>query len=85
MPKILLDFRGYVFYFYSKEDGEPIHVHVSKGKQSENCAKFWIKRDTIELAHNNARIPKKDLKLIYEYICNNREEIVFAWYQYFGM
>lgn len=85
MPKVLLDFRGYVFYFYSREDGEPIHVHVSKGKQSENCAKFWIKRDCVELAHNNGKIPKKDLKLIYEYICNNREEIVFTWYQYFGM
>lgn len=85
MPRVLLDFRGYVFYFYSREDGEPIHVHVSKGKQSENCAKFWIKRDCVELAHNNGKIPKKDLKLIYEYICNNREEIVFTWYQYFGM
>ncbi len=85
MPKVLLDFRGYVFYFYSKEDGEPIHVHVSKGRQSESCAKFWIKRDSVELAHNNGRIPKKDLKFIYEYICSNREEIVFAWYQYFGM
>ena len=85
MPRVLLDFRGYVFYFYSREDGEPIHVHISKGKQSENCAKFWIKRDSAELAHNNGRIPKKDLKLIYEYICSNREEIVFAWYQYFGI
>lgn len=59
MPRVLLDFRGYVFYFYSREDGEPIHVHVSKGKQSENCAKFWIKRDGVELAHNNGRIPKR--------------------------
>ena len=61
MPRVLLDFRGYVFYFYSREDGEPIHVHVSKGKQSENCAKFWIKRDCVELAHNNGKIPKNYL------------------------
>jgi hypothetical protein len=32
MPKTLLDFMGYKFYFWSREDGEPIHVHVSKGK-----------------------------------------------------
>lgn len=34
MPKVLLDFLGYTFYFYSNENGEPIHIHVSKGKPS---------------------------------------------------
>lgn len=84
MPRVLLDFRGYVFYFYSNEKGEPVHVHVSKGKQSESNAKFWIRRDTVEIEHNKANIPPKELKLIYEYICQNKEDIVFAWYQYFG-
>lgn len=83
MPKALLDFMGYAFY--SNEKGEPIHIHVSKGKPSDASAKFWIKRDGVELAHNNAKIPQKDLKRIYRYICSNREDIVFAWYQYFGM
>ncbi len=32
MPKSLLDFMGYVFYFWSNERNEPIHIHVSKGK-----------------------------------------------------
>lgn len=47
MPKALLDFLGYTFYFYSNENGEPIHIHVSKGKPSENSTKFWIKRDGV--------------------------------------
>ncbi|MCD8023145.1 MAG: DUF4160 domain-containing protein [Lachnospiraceae bacterium] len=84
LPRALLDFRGYSFFFYSKEDNEPVHIHVSKGKPSNNNAKFWIKRDGIELAHNDARIPKKDLKDIYEYLYSNKEDIIYAWYQFFG-
>ena len=51
VPKVLLDFLGYTFYFYSNENGEPIHIHVSKGRPSENSAKFWIKRDGVILEH----------------------------------
>lgn len=35
MPKALLDFMGYVFFFWSREDGEPPHVHVCKGAPSK--------------------------------------------------
>ncbi|MCC8126577.1 MAG: DUF4160 domain-containing protein, partial [Clostridiales bacterium] len=73
MPKVLLDFMGYTFYFYSREDGEPVHIHVSRGNPNECSAKFWIKRDGIELEHNKGNIPKKDLKRIQKYICANRE------------
>ena len=71
VPKVLLDFLGYTFYFYSNESGEPVHVHVSKGKPSENSTKFWIKRDGVELEHNKGNIPKSDLKKIQKYICAN--------------
>ncbi|MDD7740505.1 MAG: DUF4160 domain-containing protein [Fusicatenibacter sp.] len=27
---------GYTVYFWSNENGEPIHVHVSKGKPTPN-------------------------------------------------
>ena len=76
MPKVLLDFLGYTFYFYSNENGEPIHIHVSKGKPSNNSAKFWIKRNEI--------VPKSDLKKIQKYICANRAQIVNRWYEFFG-
>ena len=33
--KALLDFMGYVFFFWSREDGEPPHVHVCKGAPSK--------------------------------------------------
>ena len=84
MPKALLDFLGYSFFFWSRESGEPIHIHVSKGVPSKNCAKFWIKPDAVELAHNDAQIPPKELKKIRTYIATNTEEIITAWYRYFG-
>ncbi len=84
MPKALFDFMGYVFYFYSNENDEPVHIHVSKGKPSENSAKFWIRRNSIELEHNRGNIPQNDLKKIQQYICANRETIIARWYDYFG-
>ncbi len=85
MPKALLDFMGYTFYFYSNENGEPIHVHVSKGKPSENSTKFWIRRDSIELDNNKGGISQSDLKKIQKYICANRNLIISRWYSYFGL
>lgn len=75
---------GYTFYFFSNENDEPIHIHVSKGKPTENSTKFWIKRNSVELEHNNGNIPKNDLKKIQKYICANRAMIIARWYDHFG-
>lgn len=53
---------GYKFYFWSNENNESVHVHISKGKQTENSTKFWIKRNSVDLVHNNSNIPINDLK-----------------------
>jgi len=38
MPTVLR-VHGYRFYFFSREDREPPHVHV---EQAERYAKFWL-------------------------------------------
>lgn len=35
---------GYKVYFWSNENNEPIHVHVSKGKPTSNGTKIWLTR-----------------------------------------
>ena len=85
MPKALLDFMGYCIYFWSNENNEPIHVHISKGSQAENATKFWITRDNIELVHNKSRITKSDLKKIQKYLWVNRDTIIARWFQHFGI
>ena len=85
MPKVLLDFLGYTFYFWANENAEPPHIHVSKGKQIPNSTKYFITRDGIELAHNNSRIPASDLKKIERYILANQDTILARWYRVFEM
>jgi hypothetical protein len=85
MPKALLDILGYCVYFWSNENNEPIHVHVSKGQQTDYATKFWITRDEIELVHNKGQIPINDLKKIQKYLWANRETIIARWYQHFGI
>ena len=83
MPKVLIDFLGYVFFFWSNEEGRP-HVHVCKGRPSHCSAKFWISADGVSLAHNNAQIPSSDLRKIAAYIEGNRQRILAAWAEHFA-
>lgn len=41
MPS-LYNYMGYVIFFWSNENYEPIHVHVCKGNPSANATKIWI-------------------------------------------
>jgi hypothetical protein len=38
MPNVLIE-EGFRFYFFSNENQEPAHVHVT---DEENIAKFWL-------------------------------------------
>ena len=81
----LFDFLGYKIYFYSKEDNEPIHVHVAKRKQTANATKIWLPAESNPVvAHNNSRIPRKDLNRILKVISQNRDTIISRWYDYFN-
>lgn len=83
MPKALLDFMGYSFFFWSNENEEPPYIHVCKGKPSKNATKFWIHDDEIVMEHNNANIPQHDLKKIQMYISLNKKDIVYEWFKHF--
>ena len=41
MPNVF-EFMGYIIYFWSNENSEPIHVHVSKGNPSASSTKVWL-------------------------------------------
>ena len=84
MPKALLDFMGYSFFFWPNENGEPPHIHVCKGKPSERSAKFWIRDDEIVMEHNGANISAKDLKKIQMYISLNKKDIIYEWFRHFN-
>ena len=75
MPKIL-EFGSYVVYFWSNEEGEPIHVHVSVRRPTEHTTKVWLTSDGgCRLANNDGRIPSGDLADVMELIALNHAYI----------
>ncbi len=75
---------GYSIYFWSNENDEPIHVHVSKGKPTENSTKIWItKSGGCIIANNKSNIPTKELKEIKKLLSDNYFLIVSKWRKYF--
>ena len=83
MPNALMEYMGYLIYFWSMEDGEPVHVHVSKHKQ-KNATKFWITTQGIEMAKDTGSIEKKDMKAMLAHLRANRDSIIASWIAYFG-
>ncbi|MCI9355903.1 MAG: DUF4160 domain-containing protein [Firmicutes bacterium] len=85
MPNVLT-FMGYHIYFWANENGEPVHVHIAKGKPTANATKVWITSsgDTV-LEHNKSKIPSSDLKKVLSYVRANVRDITGLWCQMFGV
>ena len=65
----LFTVSGYKIYFWSNENNEPFHVHISKGKPSPDSTKVWLtKKGGCILANNESQIPKKELNQLMEFI-----------------
>ena len=83
MPQVFV-ILGYIVYFWSNENDEPIHVHVCKGSPQKDATKVWITEDGPFLEHNKSKIPKKDLKRILAWIAMNDELIIKKWQFHFS-
>lgn len=71
-------------YFWSNESGEPIHVHVSRGKPTPNSTKIWLTADGhCVLASNGSQISRRDLERAMEVIASEFEMICEEWRKYF--
>jgi len=76
MP-VLLRRKGYRFFFYSGESGEPPHVHVSKDR---NVAKFWIESITVV---RNSHFTPLELREIARIISEYRLDFLRRWNEHF--
>lgn len=83
MPQVFV-ILGYIVYFWSNENDEPIHVHVCKGSPQKDATKVWITEDGPVLEHNKSKMPKKDLKRILAWIAMNDELIIKKWQFHFS-
>ena len=75
---------GYKIYFWSNENDEPIHIHISKGNPTSTSTKIWLTKNggTI-VANNKSTIPMKDLKKILRVVNDNYFLILAKWKNYF--
>ncbi|MEO6070751.1 MAG: DUF4160 domain-containing protein [Chitinophagaceae bacterium] len=78
MPTVLL-LKGFRFFFYSNESGEPIHVHIMKG---EDEGKIWLE-PSMEIAYLH-RFTNSEAKDILDIIKENSEYFKQRWNEYFG-
>jgi hypothetical protein len=77
MPEIFRKF-GFVFFFYSNESQEPMHVHVRK---AGGFAKFWM--DPVELDFSQG-LKVQDIKQAQDLILENAGLIKEKWYEVHG-
>lgn len=85
MPS-LFECLGYKIYFWSNENGEPIHVHISKGVPTPNSTKVWLtKSGGCIVANNESKISSKELNNLLESISINYFFIISEWKNFFGI
>ncbi|ODS53378.1 MAG: hypothetical protein ABS40_17145 [Agrobacterium sp. SCN 61-19] len=77
MPTLLL-WKGHRFLFYSKEIGEPPHIHVLKdGKQ----LKVWLRDLGVP---RNAGFAAHEVNAILKVVAEHRQGFEEAWNDHFG-
>ena len=80
----LFTVSGYKVYFWSNENQEPVHVHISKGKPTPNSTKIWLTRTGgCILASNGSSISQKELNELMEIISAQFFLICAEWKKFF--
>ena len=83
MPN-LFTVSGYKVYFWSNENQEPVHVHISKGKPTPNSTKVWLTRTGgCILASTGSSISQKELNELMEIISAQFFLICAEWKKFF--
>lgn len=80
----LFEISGYKIFFWSNENFEPIHIHISKGKPSKNSTKIWLTRaGGAIVANNDSKIPQNELNKLLEMISAQHFFICRRWKEHF--
>ena len=77
MPEVFR-VEGYVFFFFSNEGQEPMHVHVRRGG---GFAKFWMEPLSLDRARG---LKTQELVRAEELAAGHAGEIKEKWLEVFG-
>jgi hypothetical protein len=75
MPTILRT-GPHRFFFFSREDNEPPHVHI---ETAENAAKFWLSPISLDWA---VGYNSKELRQIRELVKEHADFFLEKWYEH---
>jgi len=78
MPVVLL-INGYKFKFYSNENDEPPHIHVTKGGGK---AKYWL-TPLVEEEYSYG-FTVRERREVRELVLGNSALLINKWNDYFG-
>ena len=79
MP-VYLRYGGYVVFFWTNENGEPVHFHVAMGSPTAAATKIWVLSDGSFLVANNAgKIPDRILRRIFRIMQDNLDGFMAQW------
>ena len=81
MPQVC-KILGYLIFFWSREENEPPHVHICKGKPHKDATKIWME-ELPRLEHNKSEIPAHDLNRIMQWLTINRDFVIAKWNEHF--
>lgn len=77
MPTVLYE-KGFRFWFYASDGGEPPHVHVGKGGSE---AKWWLSPIREEW---NAGFSRADRSRIGRIIAEHQQYLLDEWHRFFA-
>lgn len=76
MPTVL-SLQQYRFFFYSRENSEPPHIHVESG---DKLAKYWL--EPVEMASYH-RFRAHELTVVRQLVERHRSDFLKAWHEHF--
>jgi hypothetical protein len=84
MPS-LFRFGPYLLFFWTGENGEPVHVHVAVKRPTKDATKIRPTRSGgCKLAHNKGEIPARDLRDLMQFVAANHAYICDRWQETMG-
>jgi hypothetical protein len=77
MPTVFR-WRGYRFFWYQADGGEPPHVHI--WKDGREC-KIWLMDGSVAFNHGYAQ---QDLRALLAVTAEERQRLLEVWNEQFG-
>ena len=78
-PRAIKDIDGFRFFFFSRENDEPPHIHVEKGN---GTAKWWLTPEP-RMVYSNGYKAGEERK-IERLVKKHQHELLQAWERHFG-